>query len=83
MWRTRGLSLIGKIEILNMLIGSLFVYKGLLLPKIPEQYLGKLKTLFQTFLWNGRKPKIKLEMLMGLKEDGGMGLVISKKGTKL
>ena len=38
-WGRRGLSLIGKIEVLNALIGSLFVYKMSVLPRMPNKYL--------------------------------------------
>ena len=75
MWRRRNLSLNGKIQILNSLIGSLFVYKLAVLPVLPEHYIQIIELLFNDFIWNGRRPKIRLNILQGLKEDGGADLV--------
>ena len=74
-WRARGLSLLGKILIINTLVSSLFVYKMSVLPPIPEKYVKKLNTLMNQFLWNMRKPKIPIEILQIPKKYGGAGLV--------
>ena len=74
-WRQRNLSLFGKIQIVNTLIASLFVYKMLVLPSIPEYIVKKLDDMIQVYLWNGHKPKISKKVLQGRKEDGGAGLV--------
>ena len=73
-WRMRNLTLIGKIQVLNSLITSLFVYKMSVLPLIDYQLLSKLLKSFNEFLCDGKKPKIKLEILMAAKYDGGLGL---------
>ena len=44
-WHKRGLSLIGKIMIINMLIASLFVYKMTVLPLMPKKYITKLNQI--------------------------------------
>ena len=74
-WKHRALTLIGKIEIVNSLIASLLVYRCSVLPQLPGKYLVRLNDLIQKFIWNEKRPKIKLEVLMGLKEFGGLGLV--------
>ena len=43
-WYNRGLSLIGKIQVVNMLIASLFVYKMMVLPLIPKHILKVVDT---------------------------------------
>ena len=40
-WSARNLSLIGKINIVNTLTASLFIYKMMVLPKIPKKYVVK------------------------------------------
>ena len=73
-WLARDLTLIGKITVINALIASLYIYKLSVLPHIPESYWKRIKDIFQSFLWNNRKPKIKLDILQGNKTDGGCGL---------
>ena len=45
------------------------------LPTMPENYIKRLKSIFNDFIWNGNQLKIKLSTLMGLKKDLGCGLV--------
>ena len=74
-WQKRGLSLLGKILIVNSLVGSLFTYRLSVLPKIPSSYIDRFNKLVKDFIWNGRKAKIALRTLQGEKENGGLGLV--------
>ena len=74
-WKGRGLSLLGKVLVINTLIASLFVYKMSVLPIMPQKYLDKLNEIMNKFLWNNNKPKIKLEILQLPKDLGGAGLV--------
>ena len=74
-WKPRGLSLIGKVEVVNTLIASLFVYKSLVLPCIPKTYIKQIESIIQEFIWDGGKSKIAMDKLKGLKTDGGLGLV--------
>ena len=55
LWKMRGLSLFGKILVINTLIGSLFVYRMAILPQIPENYIRQVHKLFSDFIWNGKK----------------------------
>ena len=43
-WSTRGLSLLGKVLVINSLIASLFVYKCMVLPSIPQAILTQIQT---------------------------------------
>ena len=74
-WKHRSISLIGKVTIINSLVASLFVYKMQVLPLMLEKELGKFNQLITDFIWNGRKPKIKLEYLQNLKQNFGLRLV--------
>ena len=77
-WSQRHLSLIGKVLIVNSLIGSLFVYKMTVLPIIDTKYINKLNQVISQFIWNKGQPKIALKTLQCNKSDGGLGLVSLK-----
>ena len=74
-WSNRSLSLIGKINVINVLIGSLFVYKMLVLPNLTNKMVKKIQQIFTDFIWNFRRPKIALKILQARKTEGGLGLV--------
>ena len=74
-WYNRGLSLIGKIQVINSLVSSLFVYKMMVLPKIPEKIVRIVEAMIREFLWNGKKAKIALSVLQNSKKEGGLNLV--------
>ena len=78
-WSNRGLSLCGKILIVNQLIASLFVYKIMVLPTIPVKVARILETEIGNFLWNGRRAKIPLKTLQLSKKKGGLALVDIRK----
>ena len=74
-WKNRNISIIGKVLIVNILIGSLFVYKMSVLPTISECYVTQLNKIINDFLWNGKRAKIALTTLQMEKHNGGLGLV--------
>ena len=74
-WRSRDLSIIGKVHIVNSLIGSLFTYKMQTLPIISKTLENKINALISKFIWNARRPKIRLEVLCSTKQEGGLKLV--------
>ena len=75
LWAIRGLSLFGKIQVLNSLIASLFVYPLAVTKMLSTKDLAWLDSKINNFLWNERRPKIPLNILRGLKANGGAGLV--------
>ena len=84
LWHHRGLSLFGKILVINSLVASQLVYRLAVLPPISNRILEKIKSLFVNFVWQGGKPKINWKVLTGLKKDRGAGLVdVSKKDHAL
>ena len=74
-WKSRQLSLYGKIITINTLVASQFVYKMNVLPSISDQFIKKMEKLCEEFIWNGRRPKIPLKKLQNTKELGGLNLV--------
>ena len=74
-WKWMKLSLFGKIVIINTLIRSLFVYKMMVLPAIPDRIISQIDKLVQTFLWNDGVPKIAKEILKAGKDCGGANLM--------
>ena len=62
-WKHRGLNLMGKMNIVNTLVSSIFTYKMAVLPDIPEGTVKTIEEMIVAFLWNGVKPKIPLSTL--------------------
>ena len=74
-WYNRGLSLQGKINVVNTLVASLFVYKMMVLPTIPHTIVKCIDNIIREFLWNGKKAKIAYKILQNPKYSGGLNLV--------
>ena len=74
-WKSRSLSLIGKITVINTLVASLCIHKMLVLPSVQDGFVRKMTALFTDFIWNGARPKIAARVLMLNKNQGGLGLV--------
>ena len=62
-WVNRGLSLIGKVQVVNTLVASLFVYKMMVLPSIPEKVIKNVDNQIRDFLWDHKKSKIAYSVL--------------------
>ena len=74
-WHNRGLSLMGKVQVVNTLVASLFVYKMMVMPIIPKNIVKNIDNLIRQFLWNGKKAKIAYKILQNPKSAGGLKLV--------
>ena len=74
-WKSRRLSLFGKICVLNSLITSLFVHKMMVIPNLPQKMMLELENMCVDFIWNGKKPKISLRELQKPRSAGGANLV--------
>ena len=75
LWHHRGISIFGKILVINSLIASLFVYRITPTHYIPAEFIEKTRKLFTEFIWSGKKPKIKFSRLEQTRRQGGGGLV--------
>ena len=74
-WTHRGLSLLGKVTIINTLISSLFVYKMTVLPDMSQKFINTIEAEINKFIWNGRRAKIPLRILKAKKSSRGVDLV--------
>ena len=74
-WGVRDLTLQGKIQVVNSLCASLFVYKMQVLPSIDSEMSAMITRMISRFIWNGKKPKIKMEILQADKAKGGRQLI--------
>ena len=73
-WQHRGLTLMGRILVVNSLVMSLFVYKMMVLPTIPDTVIKRVETEIRHYLWGGKKAKIALSILKNSKKEGGLNL---------
>ena len=71
-WYNRSLSLMGKIMIINTLMGSLFVYKMIALLNMSQNQVKTMNKLILEFLWKGKNAKISRYLLSRSKIDGGL-----------
>ena len=74
-WHNRKLTLHGKVQIINALMGSLFVYKCNTMLHMNVKQIKEIEGIFRHYLWNGKKDKIPLWVLQLDKKDGGLRLV--------
>ena len=70
-WKRRNLTLIGKIVVLKTFIISQFQYV-LSAIHIPEKYIEEINDIMFSFLWNGKKAKIKKSILCQPRSNGGL-----------
>ena len=57
------------------MVASLFVYKMMVLPFIPENIIKNVDNIIREYLWKGGKSKIALKILQNPKSEGGQNLV--------
>ena len=74
-WWCRDLPLLGKILLINTLMGSLFTHAMMVLPKMFKDQLIRLDQIIVNYLWKGKKQKIALDILRQDKDEGGQRLV--------
>ncbi len=74
-WTKLGLSLLGKVNIVKMIIVPKINYISSMLPlSVPHKALLKYNRAVYNFLWVGKKPHINQKKLYAATEDGGLGL---------
>ena len=74
-WENRNLTLMGKILVVNSLVASLFVYKMMVLPFLPENIMRNVDNEIRRYLWKGKTARIAYNILRNPKDLGGMKLV--------
>ena len=73
LWRSRSLSLVGKVLILNTLAFSKLFYLSRILEP-PKWVYGRIKGLIWPFLWGSRIETVARRSIICSLEDGGLGL---------
>ena len=79
-WRTRNLTIFGKILIIKSLVVSNFVYIASVLP-IPKSYISRLETMIFRYLWRG-PDKVTRKSTYGEYEKGGIRMLNIKNQFK-
>ena len=74
-WEHRNLSLLGKINVVNTLISSIFVYRMAVLRRMSDSMFNKLDAEITKFLWSNKRAKIALKILQAPKKYGGQKLI--------
>ena len=74
-WNKRGLSLMGKIFIINVVMISLFTYKMQVLPLLPLKYVNEIEILLKKYIWDGKRAKLTLGLIKSNKSDGGLSMI--------
>lgn len=70
-WSMRGLSIKGKITVVNSLLVSLLQYPCSII-QTPERVFREYKQTISAFLWNDRRPKISHESIIQPVDQGGL-----------
>ena len=73
-WSNRILTLYGKLQVVNVLIFSQFIYKIRCLPSPSIQCCKKYRSLITKYFWSNGVAKIKYDTLIQEKEKGGIKL---------
>lgn len=74
-WSNIGLSLLGKVNILKMMIVPQLNYILCLLPmSLPLLLIKRFNAVVAAFLWGGKRPRLNRIKIYSAKEDGGLNL---------
>ena len=74
-WKSRGISGLGKICIVNSLVSSLFAHILMSLPKPNNDFFKEYRQLVLEFIWDGKPHKIRYEKIIQNYNKGGLKLV--------
>ena len=73
-WNKRSLSLSGKVVIIKTLLLPILTHVFTSLPRPPNEFMSKLRSLFFQFIWNGKVDRVKRSMYKQY-QYGGMNMV--------
>ena len=77
-WKSRSLTMIGRVLIVNTLAMSLFTHKFTVLPAPTDEQYAKIKDTVVKFIWEGKRPKIAYQSLIQAVPQGGLKLIDAK-----
>lgn len=74
-WNKIRLTLWGRVNVIKMVVSPQFSYPLMMLPvTAPPSIFNQYDTLVKEFLWEGKRPRIKLTKLFLPRDKGGLGL---------
>lgn len=74
-WKHLKLTLWGKVNVVKMVVAPQFNYISMMLPlNIPDIIFKRYDNIVKDFLWEGKRPRIKMSKMCALKDKGGLGL---------
>lgn len=74
-WTTMPISMIGRINLIKMSILPKFLYLFQSLPiSLPKSFFKEINSVFHRFIWNNRKPRLRLRLLYLPYDRGGLKL---------
>ena len=74
-WNKRNLSLNGKVVVIKILLLPILTHVFTSLPRPPNEFMSKLRSLFFQFIWNGKVDRVKRSSLYKQYQYGGMNMV--------
>ena len=74
-WLHRGLTLYGRILVVNSLVGPLYNHVMQCVTNPMDQFFQKHDKIVENFLWSGKKLKIPMQLLHCAKPQAGLKLV--------
>ena len=82
-WENRKLSLSGKILLINSLMGSLFVYKMMVMIELTESQIHEFEKIIHEFLSGKKRACIAIATLHKSREQGGLRLIDIRSKAKV
>jgi hypothetical protein len=85
-WSHRHPTIHGKVVIINSFLISQFIYMLTVLPSPSEQFMAEVEKTLCEFIWNGKREKIKRQVLKNSISNGGIkfpGLRLKDKSLKI
>lgn len=74
-WSSLPISLTGRVNTISMMVLPRYLYLFQCLPIfIPGSYFKKLDSAITGFIWKGKQPRLRKDLLQKAKRDGGLAL---------
>lgn len=74
-WRTLNLSLAGRVNCIKMNVVPKFLYLFQCIPLyFPKSFFKSINKTFISFIWNGKCPRVRLDLQQRPKAQGGLAL---------
>ena len=74
-WKNRDLSVYGRITLIKSLLMAQFVYLSASLPRPSTKIVNNITKFMFNFLWGGNCDKIKRNIVVQERADGGLGMI--------